>query len=196
MCYATMAIFIEKIYNHPHPIIMQSLPFHHLDILPRDAHPPCAASTDPHSTDRDMITFDPYSTWWSWMNTYILLTYPSHESHNTLDKYPIMHHFLTEMCTHVHISVTKWCIVRYGTGALWDLWDWPAQVTGIKKVFNHISIEIKSEFIFIVRRAGLLWSQQDFEWLWSVPLSSASLYQSFLLFCLICVYSSQFSILF
>ena len=27
-----------------------------------------------------------------------------------------------------------------------------------------------------VRRAGLLWSQQDFEWLWSVPLSSASLY--------------------
>ena len=30
-------------------------------------------------------------------------------------------------------------------------------------------------FVF-VRRAGLLWSQQDFEWLWSVPLSSASLY--------------------
>ena len=28
----------------------------------------------------------------------------------------------------------------------------------------------------VVRRAGLLWSQQDFEWLWSVPLSSASLY--------------------
>ena len=28
----------------------------------------------------------------------------------------------------------------------------------------------------IVRHAGLLWSQQDFEWLWSVPLSSASLY--------------------
>ena len=28
----------------------------------------------------------------------------------------------------------------------------------------------------IVRRAGLLWSQQDFEWWWSVPLSSASLY--------------------
>ena len=28
----------------------------------------------------------------------------------------------------------------------------------------------------IIRRAGLLWSQQDFEWWWSVPLSSASLY--------------------
>ena len=25
-------------------------------------------------------------------------------------------------------------------------------------------------FWFIVRRAGLLWSQQDFEWRWSVPL--------------------------
>ena len=29
---------------------------------------------------------------------------------------------------------------------------------------------------FIVRRAGLIWSQRDFEWWWSVPLSSASLY--------------------
>ena len=25
-----------------------------------------------------------------------------------------MHHFVTEMCTHVHISVTKWCILGYG----------------------------------------------------------------------------------
>ena len=24
-----------------------------------------------------------------------------------------MHHFVTEMCTYVHISVAKWCIVRY-----------------------------------------------------------------------------------
>ena len=35
-----------------------------------------------------------------------------------------MHHLVTEMCTCVHISVTKWCIVGYETGALWDLWDW------------------------------------------------------------------------
>ena len=28
----------------------------------------------------------------------------------------------------------------------------------------------------IVRRAGLIWWQQDFEWWWSVPLSSASLH--------------------
>ena len=30
--------------------------------------------------------------------------------------------------------------------------------------------------LVIVRRAGLMRSQQDFEWWWSVPLSSASLY--------------------
>ena len=50
-------------------------------------------------------------------------TDPSHRSHNVLDQYPTMHHFVTEMCTHVHISVTKWCIVGYGIGA-WDLHYW------------------------------------------------------------------------
>ena len=47
-----------------------------------------------------------------------------HKSHNALDKYPTMHHFVTDMCTYVHISVTKWCIVGYLSNALWDLWDW------------------------------------------------------------------------
>ena len=37
------------------------------------------------------------------------------------DMYSAMHYFVTEMCTHVHISVIKWCIVGYGTGALQDL---------------------------------------------------------------------------
>ena len=36
---------------------------------------------------------------------------------------PTKHHFVTEMCTCVHISVTKRCIVGYVTGALWDLCD-------------------------------------------------------------------------
>ena len=31
-----------------------------------------------------------------------------------------MHHFVRGMCTCVHISVTKWCIVRYFCDALWD----------------------------------------------------------------------------
>ena len=46
---------------------------------------------------------------------------PSHISHNALHEYPTMQHFVTEMCTHVHISVTNWCIVAYYTGALRDL---------------------------------------------------------------------------
>ena len=48
---------------------------------------------------------------------------PDHKSHNVSDRYPTMHHLVTEMCTYVHISVTKWCIVGYGTGALWNLCD-------------------------------------------------------------------------
>ena len=43
------------------------------------------------------------------------------KSNNELDRHPTMHHHVTEMCTCVHISVTKWCIVEYGTGAMWDL---------------------------------------------------------------------------
>ena len=45
----------------------------------------------------------------------------SHKSHNALDKYTTTHHFVTEMCTYVHFSVTKWCFVGCDTGALRDL---------------------------------------------------------------------------
>ena len=40
------------------------------------------------------------------------------------DKSPTMHHSVTEMCKHKHISITKWCIVGDETVALRDLWDW------------------------------------------------------------------------
>ena len=46
-----------------------------------------------------------------------------HKSHNVPVPYPTMHHFVTEMCTQVHIFVTKRCIVGYLSNALWDLWD-------------------------------------------------------------------------
>ena len=39
-----------------------------------------------------------------------------------------MHHFATEMCPRVHISITKWYIVGYLPDALWDLWDGWSQV--------------------------------------------------------------------
>ena len=48
-----------------------------------------------------------------------------------------------------------------------------------KKILTRFSFTLSLSIMFscfIVRRAGLLWSQQDFEWWWSVPLSSASLY--------------------
>ena len=32
-------------------------------------------------------------------NTILVLIHPSHESCNTSDQYPPMHHFVTEMCT-------------------------------------------------------------------------------------------------
>ena len=45
---------------------------------------------------------------------------PSHKSHNASDKYPTMHHFVTEMCTFahfcykmVHCGIWDWCIVRF-----------------------------------------------------------------------------------
>ena len=34
---------------------------------------------------------------------------------------------------------------------------------------THLRLQFR-EISFVVRRAGLLWSQQDFEWRWSVPL--------------------------
>ena len=46
-----------------------------------------------------------------------------HKSHNASDKYRTMQHFATEMCTHVHIFVTKCCIMAYGTHAFRDLWN-------------------------------------------------------------------------
>ena len=46
---------------------------------------------------------------------------PSHKSTNASDKYSTIHHFVTEICTHVQISVIKWRFVGYLSNALWDL---------------------------------------------------------------------------
>ena len=65
---------------------------------------------------------------------------PYHKSLSASDKYPTMHHFVTEMCTYVHISVTKWCIVEYGTGILWDLCDRSiSSVPSSPQFFSEIS---------------------------------------------------------
>ena len=44
---------------------------------------------------------------------------------------PTMHHIVTEMCTYVHISVTKWCIVGY---FVWRI------VGFVRWVYNYITV--------------------------------------------------------
>ena len=50
------------------------------------------------------------------------------KSHNAQVPHTTMHHFVTGMCTCVHFSLAKWCIVGHLSNALWDLWD--GSITG------------------------------------------------------------------
>ena len=59
---------------------------------------------------------------------------PSHKSTNASDKYSTIHHFVTEICTHVQISVIKWRIVGYLSNAFWDLCN--KSVTLCQRVSN------------------------------------------------------------
>ena len=67
-------------------------------------------------------------TWWACVFA-VNLTMPaisinqSHKPYNAPAPYPTMYHYVTEMCTYVHIFVTNWCIVGYFSDALCDLWD-------------------------------------------------------------------------
>ena len=74
---------------------------------------------------------------------------PSHKSHNASHKYPIMHHFVTEMCTHVHISVTKCCIVGYDTDAFWDLWNGSINRSAADVFFEHVSWQTYATNMFL-----------------------------------------------
>ena len=71
------------------------------------------------------------SEWWLLMSCHLLganhTPSPidlSYKSHNAPVLYPTMHHFVTEMCTCVHISVTKWCIVGCLTGFIVGFVRW------------------------------------------------------------------------
>ena len=74
------------------------------------------------------------------IHIYIWSISSTHKSHNTADTYLSMQHFVTEMCTHVHISVTKWCIAGYGIGAFGDL----------QNRSNHVSSRYLMNFAFFV----------------------------------------------
>ena len=60
---------------------------------------------------------------WIWMPFHCFIIDLLHKSHNAPVPYPTMHHFVTEICTCVHISVAKWCIVGNLSNALWYSWD-------------------------------------------------------------------------
>ena len=63
----------------------------------------------------------------------------SHKSQNISFPYPTKHHS-EQKCAHF---CSEWCIVRYGPGALWDLWIWSSEATenrmAIFDMCNHLS---------------------------------------------------------
>ena len=67
---------------------------------------------------------------------------PSYKSHNASDKYATMHHFVTEMCTSVPISVTKRGIVVYRTGVCWNLCERFIKTLGPRQNGRHFADEI------------------------------------------------------
>ena len=48
--------------------------------------------------------------------------------------------YVTKMCTHVHISVTTWCIVGYGTGALQDCKFWSISMCSYSPAHDDIAV--------------------------------------------------------
>ena len=62
-------------------------------------------------------------------------------SHNAPVQYLTMRHFVTEMCTREHISLTKWCIVVYLSDAMWNLYfmgRWTRDISKSYKV-KHVN---------------------------------------------------------
>ena len=101
---------------------------------------------------------------------YLSLLDPSHKSQKAWDKYPTMHHFLIAMCTYVHIFVTKWDIVGYWIGALWDLRDTCVYISNASfeppNVYHHVS-KIDHTHIFHGWLIGSGWIMQMSQCQWS-----------------------------
>ena len=75
----------------------------------------------------------------------------------------------------VHSQTLTVAPLKFGNGSEISPHSYFARVTNLLRcLLSQISCCIapyrEYKVAFIVRRAGLLWSQQDFEWRWSVPL--------------------------
>ena len=72
------------------------------------------------------------------------------------------------------------CLIQVGRWASWQCLWWASPARQITSYLyngtrasasgNGCDGKTSNIWLLIVRRAGLLWSQQDFEWRWSVPL--------------------------
>ena len=86
-------------------------------------------------------------------------------------------------------NISKYIIIYATQEHMHESWTWWATHTIHLYIVKTQSSSIRQLLCWylsavIVRRAGLLWSQQDFEWRWSVPLfkSLTVLEFSFILF--------------
>ena len=80
-------------------------------------------------------------------------------------------------CIQMAYTVGSWFSFEKNLIFMWLYLSFMYSYFALKKTNNHQTSNIrhtKSQSFYvshlIVRRAGLLWSQQDFEWRWSVPL--------------------------
>ena len=80
---------------------------------------------------------------------------PSHKSHNAFDKYPTIHHFVTEMhmWTFLLQNGALWdmglvCIVGKVTSALWDLCNSPIshQVANLQPPYGKCHDDLEMEY--------------------------------------------------
>ena len=84
-----------------------------------------------------------------------------HKSQNAPVPYPTMCHFVTGICTRVHISVTKWGPVEYVTSALWDLWDglFKDRVSRCRIYITNIRpCHLYKGYSYIAKTSSLYWN--------------------------------------
>ena len=72
-----------------------------------------------------------------------------HKSHSAPVPYPTMHHS-EQKCAHF---CSDWCILGYGTGALWDLWDWSIEFTVYPSSFRSNTQSMN--FIIVINGDGI-----------------------------------------
>ena len=77
-------------------------------------------------------------------------------NHHIYDRFRVTHSPFQGELAWYFLRQGYWWNVKHAVSILW-------QWFGTVRLYNTITP-------LIVRRAGLLWSQQDFEWRWSVPL--------------------------